>query len=589
MQNAEVVAMLSEIADLMELSGDNPFKIRAYRRAAQVVDTLPTPVAELWERGELVKLPGVGASTVERIGQFLETGTCDALERMREKVPAGVMELLRVEGIGPKTAEQVWKGMGITGVDELEEAARSGRLNELPRMGAKRSESILSAISRHRGRQGRVPLHRIIPYADELVARLRAIPGVTQAVAAGSLRRRKETVGDMDLLVASTEPEKVVSAFPKLPGVATLLAQGPTRSSVKLRMGLQVDLRVVPPESFGAALHYFTGSKAHNIALRARAMKRKLKVSEYGVFDAKGRRIAGEREEDIFRAVGLPWIPPELREDLGELEAAEEGRLPELIEEGDLKGDLHVHSVASSDATCSLEELAEKARKLGRRYLVITDHSRARPLGLNEERLRAHMRDIQRLNEKLNGRPHLLTGIEVDIRPNGSLDLDAEVLAELDCVVASVHSRFNMPREQMTERIIKALRTGLVHVLGHPSGRLIGARDPYEYDLERVLEVAREQGVAMEVNAQPDRLDLTDQACRMAKEAGVPLVISSDAHNTRHLEHLHYGIWVARRGWLEADDVLNTLPFSEFKRWLRRRPRRETAAPWTHEDAGLSP
>jgi DNA polymerase (family 10) len=354
MQNAEVVAMLSEIADLMELTGDNPFKIRAYRRAAQVVDSLPTPVSELWHRGELVKLPGVGASTAERIGQFVETGTCDALERMREKVPPGVSELLRVEGIGSKTAALVWKGLGITGVDALEEAARSGRLNELPRMGAKRSESILSAIGRHRGRQGRVPLHRILPYAEELVARLRAIPGVTQAVAAGSLRRRKETVGDMDLLVASLEPEKVVSAFPTLPGVTTLLAQGPTRSSVKLRMGLQVDLRVVPPESFGAALHYFTGSKAHNIALRARAMKRKLKVSEYGVFDAKGRRIAGEREEDIFRAVGLPWIPPELREDLGELEAAEEGRLPELIEEGALKGDLHVHSVASSDATCSL-------------------------------------------------------------------------------------------------------------------------------------------------------------------------------------------------------------------------------------------
>jgi DNA polymerase (family 10) len=587
MENAEVVAILGEIADLLELTNENPFKVRAYRRAAQVVDTLPVPVAELVRKGELAGLPGIGAHTAQRITELVESATCDELERLRGKVPPGVMELLRVESVGPKTAALVWKELGITSVDALEEAALSGRLAELPRMGAKRSEVIASAVTRYRSRQGRVPLHRALPYAEDLVERLRAIPGVKQAIAAGSLRRRKETVGDLDLLVSSTDPERVVSAFPNLPGVAALLARGPTKSTVRLRVGLQVDLRVLPPESFGAALHYFTGSKAHNIALRTRAVHMGLKVSEYGVFDSRGRRIAGEREEDVFRAVGLPWIPPELREGLGELEAAGAGRLPSLIDEDDLRGDLHVHSEASADATSSLLELASAARGFGRSYLAITDHSRSRPLGLDEGRLLEHMDTIRWMDGELRGRPHLLTGIEVDILPDGSLDLDAGVLSELDCVVASVHSRFNMASEEMTERIVRALRSGLVHVLGHPSGRLIGSRDPYPYDLERVLEVAREEGVALEVNAQPDRLDLTDVACRMAKQAGVKLVISSDSHNARQLENLQYGVGGARRGWLEPGDVLNTLPLSELRRRFRR-PRRVSST-WVDEGPGLSP
>ncbi|QRK11957.1 hypothetical protein JQX13_19005 [Archangium violaceum] len=411
MENAEVVAMLGEIADLLELTNENPFKVRAYRRAAQVVDTLPVPISELVRKGELGGLPGVGVHTAERIAQLVESGTCDVLERLRGKVPPGVMELLRVESVGPKTAALVWKGLGVTSVDALEEAALSGRLASLPRMGARRAEAIVSAIARHRSRQGRVPLHRALPYAEDLVARLRAIPGVRQAIAAGSLRRHKETVGDLDLLVSSTDPERVVSAFPKLPG---------------------------------------------------------------------------------------RWMDRELR-----------------------------------------------------------------------------------------GRPHLLAGIEVDILSTGALDLDAGVLSELDCVVASVHSRFNMSSEEMTERIVRALRSGLVHVLGHPSGRLIGSRDPYPYDLERVLEVAREEGVALEVNAQPERLDLTDAACRRAKEAGVKLVISSDSHNAQHLDNLRHGVWVARRGWLEAEDVLNTLPLSELRRHFRRS--RRVSSSWTSEAPGLSP
>lgn len=581
MENAEVAATLWRVGDLLELTGENPFKVQTYRRASQVVDTLAVPVAEVWRRGQLGALPGLGERTVRRIGELLETGTFDELERLREQVPPGVVELLAVEGVGPKTASRVWKELGVTDVDALEAACQDGRLAELPRMGPRRAQGILEAIERHRARQGRFPLHRALFYADTLVAHLRLLRGVTDAAAAGSVRRRRETVGDLDLLVASTEPERVLRAFRALPEVAVLLSQGPTKSSVRLRMGMQVDLRVVPPESWGAALHYFTGNKAHNVALRTRAQRRGLKVSEYGVFDAAGRRLGGEREEDIFRAVGLPWVPPELREGLDEFELAESGRLPRLVEEEDVLGDLHVHTDVSSDGRGPLRAMAEEARRLGREYLAITDHSRTRPLGLDEKRLAAHARDIRQLDAELGGHPRLLTGIEVDIFPSGALALSDEALEALDCVVASVHSRFRDTEAQTTARIIRALRGGRVHVLGHPSGRLIGARDPYAYDLEAVLEVAREEGVALEVNAQPDRLDLTDRACRLAKQAKVPVVINSDAHHPRQLENLRYGAWVARRGGLEAGDVLNTLPVEELRRRLGR-PRR-WAAGWTPE------
>jgi DNA polymerase (family 10) len=538
-----VAAVLGEMADVLELTGGNPFKVRAYRQAAQVIDTLAVPVSELWRKGELEELPSVGS----HIAQWIE-------------------ELLAVEGVGPQTAGQAWKVLGIENLEALERAGKSGKLLELKRMGPRRVKAILEAIERHRQHRSRTPLHRAIAYADSIVTRLRALAGVTQATAAGSVRRRKETVGDVDLLVAAKDAKPVVRAFTQMPEVGAVLAQGPTKSSVRLRTGLQVDLRVLPPDSYGAALHYFTGNKAHNIAIRARAQKMGIKVSEYGVFDQKGKRLGGEREKDIFRAVGLPWIPPELREGLGEIEAAEAGRLPSLIEEEDLLGDLHVHSKASSDARSSLPELAEAARKLGRRYVAITDHSRSRPLGLDEAALAKHVAAIRQLNKELSGKPQLLAGIEVDILPDGTLDLPSGALSGLDCVVASVHSRFNDPENKMTDRVVRALRSGVVDILGHPSGRQIGKRDPTALNLERVLEVAREEQVALEVNAMPDRLDLTDQACRLAKEAGVPLVISSDSHNTRHLENLRYGVWVARRGWIEAKDVLNTLPLAALRR-----------------------
>lgn len=570
MENAEVARVLGEIADLLELTEGNAFKVRAYRRAAQVIDLHPGSISQLWREGRLGELPGVGAHIAEKIGQLVETGECRELTRLSALVPPGVLEMLRLEGVGPKTVEAIWKKLGIEDVAGLEEACRSGRILEAPRLGATRARSILGAIERHRARAGRMLLHRALGHAEAMLDRLRDVPGVLRAEVAGSLRRRKETVGDIDLLVAAADAGPVVRAFTQLSGVAAVLAEGPTKASVRLRAGIQADLRVLPPESFGAALHYFTGSKSHNIALRTRAVRLGLKISEYGVFDRGGRRLGGATEEEVFRAVGLPFIPPELREATGEIEAAEAGRLPRLVEESDLLGDLHVHSRASSDGRSELEELAAAARALGRKYVAITDHSRARPLGLDAERLAEHAAAIRALDARLDGRPHLLAGVEVDILPTGALDLPEEALAGLDCVVAAIHSRLSDPASRNTERIVRALSSGVVHVLGHPTGRQLGTRDAYALELERVLEVARREGVALEVNAMPERLDLTDVGCRAAKAAGVPVVISTDAHDATHLQNLRYGVWVARRGWLEAKDVLDTLPLAELRRRLRR-------------------
>jgi DNA polymerase (family 10) len=570
-ENADLSRIFAEMADVLELTGGNPFKVRAYRQASQVIDTLPRPAADLLARGDLDQVPSIGSRIAAHVAEILERGDFAEHERLAARVPPGVLEMLTLEGVGPKTVAAVWKRLRIADLAGLEEACRSERILKLPRMGEARAHAILEAIARHRARQGRTPLHRALAYADALLERLCAVPGVCAAEAAGSLRRRKETVGDLDLLVASSDPRPVVRAFGRAPDVARVLAVGPTKSTVRLTSGLQVDLRVVRPECYGAALHYFTGSRAHNIALRTRAMRMSLKISEYGVFDRRGRRRGGASEEDVFRAVGLPFIPPELREGAGEIEAAETGRLPNLVEEADLLGDLHAHTKASSDARSTLEEMATEARTLGGRYLAITDHSRSRPRGLDARALVRHVASVRALDRRLRGRPRLLAGVEVDILADGSLDLPPETLQGLDWVVASIHSHFADEPARITERFVKALRSGVVHALGHPSGRRIGARDAYAFDLQRVLEVARAEGAALEVNAQPDRLDLDDKGCRLAKQAGVPVAIGTDAHNVSQLGNLRYGLWVARRGWLEAKDVLNTLPAVDLKRRCARR------------------
>jgi DNA polymerase (family 10) len=571
MENADVARLLAETGDLLELLGGNAFKVRAYRQAAQVVDTLPTPVAELLHAGRLSDVPTIGERIADHIGGILDRGDFDEHERLVARVPAGVLQILAVPGLGPKTTAALWKKLGVFDLAALEEACRSGRILSLPRMGQRRAESILEALEAHLARAGRVPLHRALTHAESFLQVLRSMRGVVAAEAAGSVRRRQETVGDVDLLVATSDPDPVVRAFTKARDVGTVVAEGPTRCTVRLKGGLQVDLRIVAPESFGSALHYFTGSKTHNIALRTRAMRLGLKLNEYGVFDRQGHRLGGEREEEVFRAVGLPFIPAELREGAGEIEAAETGRLPRLLEEEDLQGDLHVHSRDSSDARATLPELLAEGRSLGRRYLAITDHSRSRPLGLDDEHLARQAATIRGLDRRHRGPPRLLTGVEVDILPDGGLDLDPETLTGLDCVVASVHSHFKDAPGRMTDRLVTALRSGVVHVLGHPSGRQIGHRDPYAFDLARVLRAARENGVALELNAQPERLDLNDKGCRLAKAAGVPVVISSDAHFASQLGNLRYGVFVARRGWLEKGDVLNTLALPELRRRLGRR------------------
>jgi len=575
MENTDVARVLAEVADLLELTGGNAFKARAYRQAAQIVDLLPTPVSELWREGKLEELPSVGERIAGHIGELLSSGRFPQHDRLLGKVPPGVLEFLRIEGVGPKTASLAWKRLHLEELSALEKACRDGSLERLPRMGPKRAAAILLALQRHQARKRRVPLHRALATAEAIAERLRKAPHVRSAEVAGSIRRRRETIGDIDLLVSALEPEGAIRAFRGAPEVEALTATGPTKCTARLKSGIQADLRIVPPESFGAALHYFTGSKAHNIEVRTRAMRRGLKLSEYGVFDRQGKRLGGATEEEVYRAVGLPWIPPELREGAGELQAADAGRLPRLIEEKDVQGDLHVHSETSSDGHSSLAELWEEAGRLGREYLAITDHSKSRPLGLDAGAMREHAFAVRRFGQQKKSGPLLLTGVEVDILPDGTLDLPLEVLRDLDWVVASVHSHFTDPPAKITQRMTRAMRSGVVDVLGHPSGRQLGLRDAYAFDFEKVVEVAGEEGVALEVNAMPERLDLDDKHCRLAKEAGVSLVISTDAHHASQLGNLRYGVWMARRGWLERGDVLNTLSWKELER--KRHPAASSA------------
>lgn len=570
MENAELSKILSEMADLLEVVGDNPYKARAYRRAARAVDTLPGPVDELWRRGEIGSLPGVGQGLRARLEEILGSGDCRERRKLAAQVPPGVLEMLRLEGVGPKTVSAAWRALGLTDLDALRAAALDGRLSRLPRLGPQRAKGIAVAIERLRGRAGRTLLHRALGYAQSLAARLARVPGVERAEPAGSVRRRCETVGNLDLVVASRAPEPALVAFGGMPEVAEVLEVGPSHSRARLRSGLRAHLRIAPPESFGAALRFFTGSQAHNQALTARAMRRGLAVDERGVFEGP-RRIGGEREEEVFRAVGLPWIPPELREGEGEIEAAERGELPALLEESDLAGDLHVHSQSSADGRDSVEALCREARRLGHRYLAVTDHSRSRPLGLDAMALTAQIDEVRTLEMRLPDGPRLLTGVEVDILPDGSLDLPAEVLAELDWVVASIHAHLSDPPEQITRRLLCAIRSGAVDAIGHPTGRILEERDGYQFDLSAVLDAAAEEGVALEINAQPERLDLCDRASRLAARRGVRLAISSDAHVLAHLSNLRFGVWVARRAWLSRSDVVNS---AEVLRGRRERGRR---------------
>jgi DNA polymerase (family X) len=576
MKNQQIAKIFTEIAELLELKGENVFRIRAYQRAAQNIDGLAKDVSTLSDE-ELIAIPGIGKDLVGKIHEYLEKGTIEKHEELKKEIPAGVLDLLRVPGLGPKKAKMFFDKLKIKDVDDLEEAIRKGKLKGMPGIQKKTEDNILQGIELIKRRSGRTPLGRVLPLAEDIIRKMKDTAAVDRIEVAGSIRRRKETVKDIDILATSKHPEKVMEVFVKNPHVRRILAEGPTKSSIISDDGIQVDLRVVDEDSFGAALQYFTGSKQHNIKLREMAVRAGLKINEYGVFREPGeKKIGGRQEEDVYKALKLAYIPPELREDTGEIDAALEGKLPDLLTIGDIKGDLHVHT-DWSDGSHDLGTVAAAARKKGYEYIAITDHTKGLGVarGLDEKRLAAEIRLIDEVNKKLSGF-RILKGTEIDIRSDGMLDLPDDVLANLDIVVASIHSGFKQTREQITKRLLSAIRNPLVSVIAHPTGRLIGERDAYAVDMEAVLKEAAKYNVAMEINSYPLRLDLNDVHVKMAKQFGVQLVINTDMHVTSQFDFIAYGVSIARRGWVEKKDVLNALPYEELMRTLSSRRNRNS-------------
>lgn len=568
--NSDVAEIFDKVADLLEIEGENRFRVRAYRDAARTVSGHSRSVAEMVEESEdLTELPGIGKDLAGKIREVVETGTLKQAEELEKKTIPGLRELLGLPGLGRERVRELHEKLEIESLEELEEAARKGRISDLSGFGKKTEENILEAIEQGQGAGGRIRLAVAEPIARSLEGYLNGIEEVGEAVVAGSYRRRQETVGDLDIVAASKKGGEVIEKFVEYEDVERIVSKGKTRSSVALRSGLQADLRVVKKESFGAALLYFTGSQPHHVALRDMSLKKKLKISEYGVFKGE-KRIAGKSEEEIYGQLNLPYIEPELREHRSEFEAAQADKLPNLITEGDIRGNLHTHTKAS-DGRHGLEEMALAAKDRGYDYLAITDHSKRLTVanGLDEKRLRKQMDKIDKLNDELKGIT-LLKGIEVDILEDGSLDLPDEVLEELDIVVCSVHHRFGLSEEKQTERILRALENLNVNVLAHPTGRMIGDRGPYDLDMERVMEAARENGCFLELNADPNRLDLSDVHCKAAREMGVKVVISTDAHSIDGLDNMRFGLGQARRGWLEKKDVINTRTPKQLKKLLKR-------------------
>ncbi len=584
MKNKDIAALFGEIADILELRGENVFRINAYRRGAQTVEGLARPIEDAAAENALTELPGIGKDLASKIAEFIETGEIRYLNELREETPAILLDMLRIPGVGPKTAVRLHEELGVSSLEELRRAAIDHRIQNLPKMKAKTEENILKGLEFLSRALGRTPIGAALPLARRIVAELEKRPDVKKVEAAGSLRRFRETVGDIDILCASPSPEKVIAAFARLEEVSRVLAEGSTKGSVVTRDGIQIDLRVVEESSFGSALNYFTGSKEHNIRLREIAIERGLKLSEYGVFrgakgagraGAKEIRVAGKTEEEVYRALGLPYIPPEIREDSGEIEAARAGSLPRLVELSDIRGDLHCHS-SYSDGEATLEEIASAARKRGYSYMLITDHSQGLHVanGLSPARLRRQMDEIDSVNDRLRGF-RLLKGSEVDILPDGSLDMREDLLERLDLVYVAVHSNFKMKRDAMTRRVVAAIDHPRAHILAHPTGRLIGVRDAYEIDMAEVFAAAARAGTAIEINAHPARLDLDSGSCRLASAAGVKIAIGTDTHVLPELQNIIYGVGTARRGWLTKENILNTRTARQLLAELTRKPPRK--------------
>lgn len=577
MINLDMARIFDEIADIFEVKGENPFKIRAYRRAARTIETLTQDLKVIAERGgvsELKKIPGVGDAIAKKILEIAETGDCKKHIELKQEVPSGVLELLAIPRVGPKTIAKVHDELGISSIADLEEAAKLHNLKRLPGLGAKVEENIVKGIAQYRRYKGRVLLSEALPRAELIVTELKKLDAVAKITIAGSLRRMRETIGDIDILVVSNRPGAVMDAFTSLDGVEDIVAKGDTKSSIILK-GIDVDLRVVAETSFGAAVHYFTGSKHHNIRIRELGMKQGLKINEYGIFRGDVR-IGGEDEADVFASVGLAYIPPELREDRGEIEAAKANRIPELVAANDIKGDLHVHT-NWSDGKNSIEEMAEAALSIGYEYIAVTDHSPAVGIagGMNEDKITKRQEEIEKLNTRFEEEGikfSVLSASEVDIKSDFSMDFPDDVLESLDVVVGAIHTKFTQDRETMTKRIVTAIANPNVDIIAHPTGRLLGKRDPYEVDMEQLMESAKATGTIMELNSFPGRLDLNDIHCKMAKEYGVLIAISTDAHDAMQMQGvIKYGVATARRGWIESKDVVNTRGLEDVRGLLKRR------------------
>lgn len=575
MENREIARLIAETADLMEIAGEDPFRVRSYRNGAAAIENLPDRVEDIAKdpNRKLTDIPGIGKGLATVIEEILERGSFERRDKLLEKYPPTALELLKIQGLGPKSIALIWEHYRVSTIDGLERLCREQKLRVLPRMGAKLEEKILRSISQYRQRAGRFLLNFADEVAGELVEYLRSgVSGLERITPAGSLRRGKETVGDLDLLVTGPEAEHAIERFVSHPKVSEVLARGPNKASVRYGLeGLQVDLRALAAESYGAALQYFTGSKEHNIALRTRCVRMGYKLSEYGLFRAEDeRKVAGETEEEIYEKLGLAWIPPELRENQGEIEAAEQGRLPKLIEISDIRGDLHMHTL-ESDGRVTLEEMAQAARSLGYEYIAITDHSKALAManGLDEKRAVAFARRVRELNRDGLG-IRVFSGIECDIRRDGSMDLADDALAELDLVIGSVHSYMNLEASEMTDRLLRALECPYLRILAHPTGRVLLHRDAFPFDFERVAEEAARRGVWLEINASPERLDLHATLLRVASARGCRFTISTDAHHPKHLANMRYGVLMARRGWLAAVDVMNTRSLADFEALLNR-------------------
>ncbi len=567
MKNRELASIFDRWADILEFKGDNPYHVRAYRNAARLIGELSEDIELLAKQGKLTSLPGIGQRLGAKIIEFLKTGKIEEFERLKSQVPDTIFELLDIPGVGPKTVRLLYDKLGVRSVQDLKRAIQRGDLLKLPGFGQKKVNKIKKGIELLERSSGRIPLGVAIFIVDRITNDLKKHDFVKKLSVAGSARRMKETVGDIDIL-ASGDNERIIEAFVSLPNVREILWKGPKKASVLVEEGQQVDLRVIDEDAYGAALQYFTGSKAHNIHLRTLCLKAGYKLNEYGLFKGN-EKVAGRSEEEIYAALGMQTPPPEIREDTGEIEAALEHRLPKLIGYSEIKGDLHVHS-NWSDGASTIEEIALRAAELNYQYIAITDHSKSLKVagGLSEEELLRRNEEIDRLNEKLGGKPFILKGSEVDILPDGSLDYSDEVLKELDFVVASIHSRFS---QDNTERILKAIENPYVNVIGHPTGRVIGARDAYPLDLEKIFKAAAETGTALEINAYYNRLDLKDSHCKLAKDFGVVFSIGTDSHHVDHLWMMKLGVGTARRGWVESHEVLNTLNLKQILEFVKRK------------------